>query len=341
MRVLFHRLAALLALTLAITAALAPRSGHAQSSPDRSIPGGVWVSPTLNNSNIYFLITNDRLHFAARAYDNPGGSGVAYVNFTANIGGEWSVICTVSEPAAIYGGGEVDLYECDWDLAAQNVPNGDLSAVSFDVYDRDGNKNLSPNGVRRGTALVPGLLAPVDAGITLTVWHGYNDPLPGERCDIGTASDHCGQQKFGLDLAPSDGWDGTILSPVFGTVAWSSGECTGLDLTGRDPSSIGKQLVVCHFGAKFVSTVGDWVCPGLPLGTTVSGKGWVHISLDDGSPHRPPFPQFPAYPFSGAQSLQGRNVEPRSDSDRDQRFDGPGEPLSNFVSRNSRRSGCP
>ena len=41
------------------------------------------------------------------------------------------------------------------------------------------------------------LKAPVSAGITLTVVHGYNDPLPTARCVIGAAADHCGNQQYG------------------------------------------------------------------------------------------------------------------------------------------------
>jgi hypothetical protein len=39
------------------------------------------------------------------------------------------------------------MYECDWDLT--RVPNGTMT-VSFDVYDKAGNKNLGPNGTRYG-----------------------------------------------------------------------------------------------------------------------------------------------------------------------------------------------
>lgn len=48
------------------------------------------------------------------------------------------------------------------------------------------------------------LLAPVSAGQTLTIIHGYNDPLPNEKCVIGSSSDHCQNQRYGLDLKPSD-----------------------------------------------------------------------------------------------------------------------------------------
>ena len=46
--------------------------------------------------------------------------------------------------------GTPDRYECDWNLANANVPNG-VVKVSFDVYDTKGNVNLAPNGIHEGT----------------------------------------------------------------------------------------------------------------------------------------------------------------------------------------------
>ena len=70
---------------------------------------------------------------------------IDHVNFTAwwpALGpksGPWKVVCVVNPPSS------GDSYNCDIDLAQLGVPDGELW-VSFDVYDREGNKNLAPNG---------------------------------------------------------------------------------------------------------------------------------------------------------------------------------------------------
>ena len=50
------------------------------------------------------------------------------------------------------------------------------------------------------------LLAPVSSGQTLTVIHGYNDPLPGEVCNIGSSIDPCQNQQYGLEYSGSTAW---------------------------------------------------------------------------------------------------------------------------------------
>jgi hypothetical protein len=104
---------------------------------DTDIPGGMWISPDNN-----FVIKGDTLHFAAHAYDNQGGSGVDYVDFTVSYSGkDWFVACKETAPT------KDDVYECDWDVS--KVPDGPIT-VSFDVYDKAGNKNIAPDGVREG-----------------------------------------------------------------------------------------------------------------------------------------------------------------------------------------------
>ena len=110
---------------------------------DNIKPGGTWIEPNDN-----FVVGERRLKLAARVSDNPGGSGIARVHFTAWWPGVddavWYVICADIEPKP----GTNDVYECEWDLTW--VPNGQVR-VSFDVYDKAGNKNLAPNGVHKGT----------------------------------------------------------------------------------------------------------------------------------------------------------------------------------------------
>jgi N-acetylneuraminic acid mutarotase len=126
------------------------------------VPGGTWISPDDN-----FGITGNSLHFAAHAYDYQGGSGVAYVNFTAWWQGVdpkvWYTPCKVSSPTS----GTTDVYECNWNLtdaSGQPVPNGPIT-VSFDVYDKAGYYNLAPNGTRHGTFAT---VSPVDIGFRPT-----------------------------------------------------------------------------------------------------------------------------------------------------------------------------
>lgn len=149
------------------------------------------------------------------------------------------------------------------------------------------------------------LSAPVAAGITLKVVHGYNDPLPGERCAIGTASDHCGNQKYGLDLAPQNTSDRRILAPLPGKIGWKSGDCLGI--TTKDNYN----LNVCHFGSYKVNQ-GDTVVRGQHLGDR--STTWIHLSLDD----RYRQSSKPPVPFNGAHTLEGKALNPQADSARNQ-----------------------
>jgi hypothetical protein len=118
-------------------------SGSTTPGGDTTKPGGMWVSPAKN----FGVTGKNTLHLKARAYDkSSGGSGVAKVIFTAWWPGinpkVWHIACTKSSPTS------GNVYECNWDISG--VPNGPLM-VSFDVYDKAGNKNLAPNGLRKGT----------------------------------------------------------------------------------------------------------------------------------------------------------------------------------------------
>jgi len=97
-------------------------------------PGGTWISPADG------MTAAGTLHFAAHAYPSNGGPAIDHVNFTAQPpGGNWFVVCQVSQPS------HDDVYECDGDMS--NIAAGNVQ-ISFDVYDRAGNKNLAPNGTR-------------------------------------------------------------------------------------------------------------------------------------------------------------------------------------------------
>jgi Tol biopolymer transport system component len=125
-------------------------------------PGGIWISPGNETSATH----NVRL--SAKAYpSNPGEPAIDRVEFTTKLPGSstWTLVSTLRSPS------HDDFYEYDWNLSG--IPMGQVQ-LSFDVYDKAGNKNLAPNGTRTITHQtssltsyqVPQLLSPND-GITL------------------------------------------------------------------------------------------------------------------------------------------------------------------------------
>ena len=142
------------------------------------------------------------------------------------------------------------------------------------------------------------LLAPVHSNQQLTIIHGNNDPLPTETCSIGTASDHCGNQKYGFDLHPADQNDLLVLAPFPGKVNWIGGECLGI----RTLDNL--NLSVCHFQQYYVSLY-DYVNRGDVLGVRKSSS--IHLSLDDryaNTTTKPPIP------FNGLHTLKSISFEP-------------------------------
>lgn len=106
-------------------------------SPLRIKPGGAWISPVGST-------TGDIIHFAAYAYPtNNGDPQIDYVNFTAYWQGvdprTWKIVCVARIPV------RKDVYACDANLHLLGAPSGQI-IISFDVYDREGNVNLAPNG---------------------------------------------------------------------------------------------------------------------------------------------------------------------------------------------------
>jgi murein DD-endopeptidase MepM/ murein hydrolase activator NlpD len=179
------------------------------SGKDNTKPGGRWDSPAKN-----FVVTGkDKVHFKARAYDS-GGSGVAKVIFTAWWPGinpkVWHETCTKFRPTS------GNVYECD--LNPSGVPNGPLM-VSFDVYDKAGNKNLAPNGLRKGK-----------------VERNYAFKFPwdsSKRLNL-TSGPHVweGSKRSGLDFSDQNNNKSTrILAMAGGTVTWAGekqGACRSL-----------------------------------------------------------------------------------------------------------------
>ncbi len=147
------------------------------------------------------------------------------------------------------------------------------------------------------------LLAPVSAGQTLTIIHGYNDPLPNEKCVIGSSSDHCQNQRYGLDLKPSDQTKLEILAPLPGKIDWIEGNCLGIR------TSDNLNLNVCHFG-RFQVLRNSTVKRGDVLGTR--STSWIHISLDD----RNRYASKPPVPFNGAHAIEGIAFDAGADYQR-------------------------
>jgi len=102
-----------------------------------SKPGGAWISPTGNN-------VSDVISFAAYAYPTrPGDPAIDHVNFTIYWQGvdprQWIIACVARKPI------RDDIYACTANLRQLGALPGTIK-ISFDVYDRKGNKNLAPNG---------------------------------------------------------------------------------------------------------------------------------------------------------------------------------------------------
>lgn len=145
------------------------------------------------------------------------------------------------------------------------------------------------------------LVAPVTWGQTLKVIHGFDDH-PAGGCVAGVPPDHCDNQKWGLDFVPSNPGDLRILAPLPGSIWWISGECLGIKTEDN------LNLSICHFASYNVS-VNQSIKRGMVLGTRISTKQWIHLSLDlgFGVPSRDPVP------FTGAHTIEGRSFETSQD----------------------------
>ncbi|HVA89156.1 MAG TPA: hypothetical protein VNL71_04880 [Chloroflexota bacterium] len=113
---------------------------YAATAPSRIVPGGLWIQPDDGAT------VGDVIHFAAHAYPiHQGDPAIDHVNFTvgwpASNPAQWRVACIAPPPTS--GG---DVFSCDANPRNLGVQAGPIRA-SFDVYDREGNKNSAPNGV--------------------------------------------------------------------------------------------------------------------------------------------------------------------------------------------------
>lgn len=165
-------------------------------------PGGLWIRPDDGA-----LITDPTLRLAANAYPTkPDDPPIDHVNFTIwwpDVGprnGPWKIACAVRPPS------QSDVFTCDADLAALGAPQGQPLTISFDVYDRDGNYNLAPHGLRTVTWR-PDLACP---GGQIRCNGVCVDPKKNpEHC--GACDNRCG--IFQICCAGECGCDGSVIVP--------------------------------------------------------------------------------------------------------------------------------
>ncbi len=170
-----------------------------------------------------------------------------------------------------------------------------------------------------------GLLAPVPAGIVLTVAGGpgtptgasggYNNPLPqrlsGIVCHIGPAPDHCANQQYGLDLIPSNPSVRTILAPTDGAVALldTGPGCVLLKVAGN------LNMNICHFD-RFDVKQGDTVIRGKTLGNRSTAH--IHVSLDArydaNGTQKANRAEWSPVPFSGGHAIEGQDFPALEDT---------------------------
>ncbi len=110
---------------------------HITYPPQAIKPGGAWISP--NGKTI-----GDVINFAAYAYPTHSGDPeIDHVNFTIYWQGldprKWIIACVAHRPI------RNDMFACNANLRKLGAPAGQIR-ISFDVYDRQGNVNLAPNG---------------------------------------------------------------------------------------------------------------------------------------------------------------------------------------------------
>jgi hypothetical protein len=185
------------------------------------------------------------------------------------------------------------------------------------------------------------LLAPVSWGQTMTVAHGYNEPQPGEPCNIGSNPlDHCLNQTFGLDLNMSDTSDPYILAPVAGKIELLSGQLLLMKLDD------GLNLSILHFdSSSYIVHENDYVQRGDPLGKRLANTNWVHISLSDRrwTTDRDkwiPIPFTSSYSAQGhtygSHTLEGMNLVPPSNltAPSSRNYYDANSPLAPFMSHN-------
>jgi murein DD-endopeptidase MepM/ murein hydrolase activator NlpD len=140
---------------------------------DTTLPSGYFTAPasgTVVNSRVVTISVD--------AIDNPGGSGVKEVRFSAKWGNEWYGIGNVSTAP----------YTFNWDMCNSSVPDGDIE-LGMEVWDNANNKYVwSEHGT--------------NPHITKNFSCNDGDPVAG-----GPWNTHAWQNKY---LAGYTNWEGTL-----------------------------------------------------------------------------------------------------------------------------------
>ena len=217
-------------------------------------PDGAWIHPQQD-------FRGDCLHLAALAYPfSPGDPPIKEVIFTVWYPGiDWTTACSVSDASA----DDPDRYECVWDHAAHEMPEGPVE-VNFAVFNTAGHQTRSPDGVRQGV-FVPQSIEP-----------RFQLPMRGKVRVVGNLpgeGDHIGPDRFAVDLESDDP---AVYATAPGTVTFSGESCEMA--ASSDLRCYGTVVVIDHGGGwysvyahvaddEFLPSFGDPVAPSTRIGT--------------------------------------------------------------------------
>ncbi|MGH8904400.1 MAG: hypothetical protein ACRDYA_22645 [Egibacteraceae bacterium] len=228
------------------------------TSPTKTIPGGLWISPISSG----FEVNGNMLYLAAHAYPtNDGDPPIDHVNFTAtwpSAGGNWIILCAPSQPAP----GSSDWYECTLDLSKVRLPKTGQLTVSFDVYDRAGNRNLAPNGLHQG--LLYRSLHLCNAVKYVKNRFGLSDTVNDDTNDIELYLQH---RRFHQLSAPQTGAV-AVFQPFFNDLNQSVGYVAVIDSVHSLDDNW--QISALGSGTSSSSQITDHNC------TNVSNQSWLY-----------------------------------------------------------------
>jgi len=233
---------------------------------------GTWNSPSDN----FTVVKNGTLHFSA----NVTGSNVSKVNFRASWDGVTWVddICTMPV-------NDSHLYECDWNIAGNNIPDNTYIRTAFDAYDANGTKILSsPAGDRNGIYSVP-QTPPTVTSSNYTVIEDQTQTNTITTTYTGSNTLNLTASNLPSFASFNDNGDGTgtvTLTPNTGNAGNYTFTVTASDgiVSGNGSFTI---AVTPALNAKPVSPGNNTV---LPVGTTETditwtGTGPFHVELWD------------------------------------------------------------
>jgi murein DD-endopeptidase MepM/ murein hydrolase activator NlpD len=224
-----------------------------------SVPGGTWIEPSAGSQ----LAAS--IHVAAHAY--PGKTGdpaIEHVAFTAwwqglgDKSAQWKTACTATKATS------GDVFGCDFDPGDLGAPAGQLW-LSFDVYDKAGNKNLSPNGERTIDWQVPIDIVSGDGWQTYQ-GDGYTIDYPGQP------QVYPAQSNGFYTVSASYFLQGSTLDPdvvyMVEKIRFPSGM---MGLLGSDPTPYLKQALSSYAGYS------DGTLSS-PTDVTIDGRSGIQIT---------------------------------------------------------------